>query len=125
MPHPTLSSNSGPDYAGLVRFLLAGFLESPESLCVDCETVPSTLKVWIRVAFEGDDRGRVYGRGGRNIHAIRTTLEAIAKIAGQSLHLDIYGGLGQLSEAESAAPASKRNDFPPPSRQMPVRRNPG
>jgi predicted RNA-binding protein YlqC (UPF0109 family) len=125
VPHPTLSSNPNPDYAGLVQFLLAGFLESPESLRVDCETVPSTLKVWVRVAFEGDERGRVYGRGGRNIHAIRTTLEAIAKIAGQSLHLDIYGGLGQMHESESSSPAAKRSDFKPPSRQMPVRRTPG
>ena len=87
-----------PDYAALVRFLVQPFLESPSSLKIDCEINPSKPKVWIRLAFEGEDKGRVFGRGGRNIQAIRTVIEAAAKAAGQSVYLDIYGGIGPERE---------------------------
>ena len=80
-----------PDYEGLVKFLLEPFLESPDSLRLDCETSSSRPKVLIRVAFDDPDKGRVFGRGGRNIQAIRTSLEAIGQTVGQSVHLDIYG----------------------------------
>ncbi|WP_264320324.1 KH domain-containing protein [Zarconia navalis] len=80
-----------PDYEGLVKFLLEPFLESPESLRVDCEKSSSRPKVLIRIAFDSPDKGRVFGRGGRNIQAIRTALEAIGQTVGQSVHLDIYG----------------------------------
>lgn len=80
-----------PDYNGLVRFLVQPFLESPDSLSVDCELSPNTARVWIRVAFEGEDKGRVFGRGGRNIQAIRTVIAATAALAGHSVYLDIYG----------------------------------
>jgi predicted RNA-binding protein YlqC (UPF0109 family) len=80
-----------PDYAGLVRFLVEPFLDSPESLRVDCEVSPSRPRVWIRVAFADSDRGRVFGRGGRNIQAVRVVLESVAKLVGQTASLDIHG----------------------------------
>ena len=46
------------------------------------------------MAFEGEDRGRFFGRGGRNIQAMRSALEGIAKIADQSICLDVYGFQG-------------------------------
>jgi predicted RNA-binding protein YlqC (UPF0109 family) len=67
------------------------FLESPESLKVDCEISPRKLRVLLRIAFEGEDKGRVFGRGGRNIQAIRMVIQAIAQAAGYSAHLEIYG----------------------------------
>ncbi|NEO99322.1 MAG: KH domain-containing protein [Symploca sp. SIO2E9] len=81
---------SSPDYEALVRFLIEPFLESPNSLSVDCEDSNSNGRVWIRLAFEGTDKGRVFGRGGRNIQAIRTLIKAIGQAAGQSVYLDIY-----------------------------------
>lgn len=106
-----------PDYAALVRFLVQPFLESPNSLKVDCEIIPSKPRVWIRVAFEGEDKGRVFGRGGRNIQAIRTVIEAAAKAAGQSVYLDIYGGIGP--ERENGA-----GSYEPPTRSSPPRKAP-
>lgn len=79
-----------PDYSGLVRYLVSPFLESIESFSVDCEEANQKQRVWIRLAFESEDKGRVYGRGGRNLQAIRTVLETAAKIAGQTIYLDIY-----------------------------------
>ncbi len=67
------------------------FLDSPESLSVDCEISHTRKRAWIRIAFENTDKGKVFGRGGRNIQAIRTVVAAAAQAAGQSVYLDIYG----------------------------------
>jgi hypothetical protein len=87
---PSISA-AEPDFTNLVRFLVKPFLEEPESLKVDCEISRSRSRVWVRLAFEGSDKGRVFGRGGRNIQAIRVVLDAAAKLAGYSAYLDIYG----------------------------------
>jgi predicted RNA-binding protein YlqC (UPF0109 family) len=88
-PSPSLK-NTSPDYVGLIKFLVEPFLESPNSLRIDCEKSNANERVWIRLAFEGADKGRVFGRGGRNIQAIRTVMQAIAQATGQFVHLDIY-----------------------------------
>lgn len=95
VPEPDLampaSEQSGPNYPELVRFLVQPFLEVPEALKVDCEINPMRSRVWIRLAFEGSDKGRVFGRGGRTIQAIRTVIEAAARAVGHSVYLDVYG----------------------------------
>ncbi len=91
------TATANPDYIGLVRFLMQPFLESPKSLSVDCEISNST-KAWIRVAFADADKGRVFGRGGRNIQAIRTVIAAAAQAHGSSAYLDIYGSSAQGRE---------------------------
>ncbi|MFM5887609.1 MAG: KH domain-containing protein [Dolichospermum sp.] len=83
---------TGPNYVGLVKFLVQPFLESPESLKVDCEISQTLKRTWIRIAFDTIDKGKVFGRGGRNIQAIRSVINAAAELAGQSVYLDIYGG---------------------------------
>lgn len=81
---------SSPDYVGLVSFLLTPFLDNPQSLYIDCEQVSSTQKIWLRVAFDVTEKGKVFGRGGRNIQAIRTVLATTAASVEQSVYLDIY-----------------------------------
>jgi len=88
---PSRSLTHPPDFEKLVRFLVTPFLESPDSLKVDCEVRPARQKVLIRMAFDGEEKGRVFGRGGRNIQAIRTVVEALSQLAGYSVHLDVYG----------------------------------
>ncbi|MFM7221590.1 MAG: KH domain-containing protein [Nodosilinea sp.] len=85
---------STPDFSGLVKFLVEPFLDSPEALRVDCETHPSLAKVWIRIAFSGEERGKVFGRGGRNVQAIRNVVRATAMLWGWSAHFDVYGTSG-------------------------------
>lgn len=97
------SQSPGPDYAGLVRFLVEPFLESPEALSVDCEISSSSQRVWIRLAFDVADKGRVYGRGGRNLQAINKVLTAAARAAGHSLYLDVYGGFKEAEENNDAS----------------------
>jgi predicted RNA-binding protein YlqC (UPF0109 family) len=99
-------AHPSPDYPRLVDFLVSPFLESPETLSVDCEEFNQKCRVWIRLAFETSDKGRVYGRGGRNLQAIRTVLETAAAAAGQSLHLEVY-------ESQTTPPRRReRGDFP-------------
>lgn len=119
MPEPPLKSatsrvTASPDYVGLLRFLLEPFLDSPDSLRVDCEKSSSKPRVWIRLAFEGEEKGRIFGRGGRNIQAIRTVLEASAKAAGDFLYLDIYGSQagGRDSPPPSRSPVVKPSKLP-------------
>ncbi|MEM8780882.1 MAG: KH domain-containing protein [Cyanobacteria bacterium P01_G01_bin.49] len=78
------------DYLKLIRFLVEPLLESPDSLSIDCEQVNNNQRIWIRLAFEETDKGRVFGRGGRNLQAVRVVLKTAATTAGQFLHLDIY-----------------------------------
>ncbi|NEP17200.1 MAG: KH domain-containing protein [Leptolyngbya sp. SIO4C1] len=80
-----------PDFEALVRYLVEPFLDTPEALRLDCERLSGGKRLWIRVAFDGEDKGRVFGRGGRNIQAIRKVVRATAKLSDCSVNLDVYG----------------------------------
>lgn len=137
-PTAAASPDASPDYAGLVKLLVQPFLESADALKVDCEIAPRPRRVLIRLAFEGEDKGRVFGRGGRNIQAIRTVLQAVAQTVGYSVHLDIYGssrdgvdgnreGMGERNERDERSDRldhrDEQNDRSeqdiPPSRATP------
>ena len=106
---------AAPDYVGLVRFLVQPFLETPDSLKIDCE-ISSRSRVWVRLAFEGTDKGRVLGRGRRNIQAIRSVLEGVAKAAGHTALLDVYG-----TQREESDPERSNDQFAPRSSEAPPR----
>ncbi|MBD1822401.1 KH domain-containing protein [Cyanobacteria bacterium FACHB-DQ100] len=107
-----------PDYAGLIRFLVQPFLETPDALRIDCEVLANGSRIWVRLAFEGTDKGRVFGRGGRNVQAIRSAIEGVAKAAGQTVNLDIHGSGQQRENGDSERPPrpqgrpSPRGDAP-------------
>ena len=107
------SPNPSPDYVGLVKFLIEPFLESPESLSVDWETSLNHKRVWIRIAFDNADKGKVFGRGGRNIQAVRKVIAAAAAAIGQSVYLDIYGNTGTERE-DAPVPETGEEKLPPP-----------
>ena len=94
MPNKTELSGdqiaNSPDYEKLVRFLIEPFLENPQTLRVNLETNPHKRKIWLRIAFDQRDRGKVFGRGGRNIQAIRTTIKTAAVTHNDLVFLDIY-----------------------------------
>lgn len=121
MPNPNSNSVAeqvaamadGPDFVGLIRFLVEPFLDDPTSLKVDCELAANRSKVWIRLAFKEEDRGRVFGRGGRNIQAIRKVLDATAQLAGWSAYLDIYGeSSGGAGQSRGGRVKSKEHSRP-------------
>ncbi|NJK99997.1 MAG: KH domain-containing protein [Spirulinaceae cyanobacterium SM2_1_0] len=85
------TGDTGVDYANLVRELVEPLLDAPDALRVNCEYAKNRQRVLIRLAFESSDQGRVFGRGGRNIQAIRTVVETAAVLAGQAAHLEVFG----------------------------------
>jgi hypothetical protein len=118
--------DTNPDYVGLVRFLVEPFLESPECLSIDCEKSRAQERVWIRLAFEGSDKGRVFGRGGRNIQAIRTVIQGAAQAAGQMANLDIYEETSDSSHRETASGSkftARRGSRERPSAPRPTHRS--
>ena len=98
-----------PEFSGLVRFLVEPFLDSPDSLKIDCEENASLSKVWIRVAFSEEERGKVFGRGGRNVQAIRNVVRATAALSGWSAYFDVYGGNGEGGPSRHSGPPKKRS----------------
>lgn len=117
---------SEPDYSKLVKFLCEPFLVQPELLRLDCEVSKNKGRVLIRLAIEGEDKGRIFGRGGRNIQAIRTVLQAIAKIYDQAAYLEVFGSSSQSDHHGQDTPHTNggvprpsrpsRGDRPRPSR---------
>lgn len=118
-PPSTATSVRTPDDVDLVRFLVYPFLDSPDSLRIDCEASPRTSRVLIRLAFEGEDKGRVFGRGGRNIQAIRTVIQAIAQSAGQMAHLEVFGSSPEREGREGQEDRPRSQSRRPPQRPRP------
>jgi len=92
-----------PNYEGLVRFLIEPFLNDTQSLRVNSEINQNQNKTWLRVAFDKGDRGKVFGRGGRNIQAIRTTINTAASAHNESVFLDIYSDEPPKSDDNSGS----------------------
>ena len=105
-PTPTL-----PDYEQLVKFLFQPFLSAPEAIGVDCEYTIDRQRIWLRVAVATPDRDTAFGRGGRNIQAIGTVLQAAATAVGQSIYLDVYGHTSNSRQMDSSdsGDASREN----------------
>lgn len=91
MPNSDATAQSTPNYSKIVRFLLEPLVDNPDSVKIDCEKLSSSDKVWVRVAFEQEDKGAVFGRGGRNLKAIQTVLNISATEANHQVYLDVYG----------------------------------
>lgn len=114
---------SRPDYEGLVRFLIEPFLNDPQSLSVNSEVNQNKNKIWLRVAFDKSDRGKVFGRGGRNIQAIRTAIKTAAIAHNESVFLDIYSDEPAKSDdfnrrdrsSGNSRGSRKRNNTPKPA----------
>jgi uncharacterized protein len=66
-----------------------------------CEYTIDRHRVWIRVAVAIADRDTAFGRGGRNIQAVRTILQTAAVAVGQSIHLDVYGSNSSSRQMDS------------------------
>ncbi len=124
MPNKTEGGNDReggkPNYEGLARFLIEPFLNDPQSLRVNSEVNHNRNKVWLRVAFDKSDRGKVFGRGGRNIQAIRTTIETAATYNNESVFLDIYSDEPPKSDdfprrGRSSGNSRKRSNSPKPA----------
>jgi uncharacterized protein len=113
----TTNINASPDYLGLVKFLLEPLLDKSDSLSLDCELLNNSQKVWIRLAVTGDDQGKVFGRGMRNLEAVKTILQTAATSVGQSVHLELYGRPEKTTSSEHEGHSRPSGQRKPPSRR--------
>lgn len=75
------------DVRGLVEFLVRGLVDRPEAVSVRATERDRTLSVEVRVA--PDDVGKVIGRRGRIISAIRTLARAASTPGGRRVIVEI------------------------------------
>jgi predicted RNA-binding protein YlqC (UPF0109 family) len=99
-----------PDYNALISFLLKPLLAHPEALRVDFESNSKSDRVWIRVAFDPEDRGRVFGKGGRTIQAVRTVVMTAAEEAGHSARFEVFDPNPSASFEERSASERGQQD---------------
>ena len=87
-----MASVTQSEYEALARFLMNPFLDKPASLKFHSETLAGGKKLWLRAAFdEEEDKGRVFGRGGRNIKAVRTVIASAAQRSDMTVNLSVFG----------------------------------
>jgi uncharacterized protein len=115
VPLPSPQPQLQPDYRALTRFLMEPLMDTPNDLHVSCETTAQGTKVWLRVSLGETDRGRAFGRGGRNIRAIRTILQAAGNNADQVVSLEIIGGSGEGEGDRRAKPKPRRGGAAKPT----------
>ena len=111
------------DYAEVIRFLVGPFLDSSDSLRIHCETNPRNGRVLIRLAIDGEDKGKVFGRGGRNIQAVRTTLQAVSKAVDQKVHIEVFGSESGRRKSDRPSGGGRRSSPSPPRRNSRPRSN--
>ena len=75
------------NYKELVEFIVQHLVTQPDTVEVDCKEEDGGNKVLIRVAHE--DVGRVIGKRGATINAIRLLAKAAAVKAGERVDVDI------------------------------------
>ena len=114
------TADSAPplDYKALTRFLLEPLTDLPDDLHISSEITAHNKKVSLRVSLGKADRGRAFGRGGRNIRAIRTILRAAGKNVGQNVSLEIIGGDSD-GQGGHGKPKPRKAGEPRPSRPKP------
>ena len=112
------------DYAELVRFLVTPFLEEPDKLSIHCETYANG-KIWVRLAFSDADKGHVFGRNGRTIQAMRSLVESAGKLAGEAVHLEVFGSQNTQGSRSGGRRGGGRRSGSGPKKPVPkpVRRN--
>lgn len=77
------------DTEGLVRFLVSSLVEHPDKISIVRKD--GVHGVTFEVSVDPDDVGKVIGRQGRIIKAIRTVVRAAASVNGDQVDVDILG----------------------------------
>lgn len=73
----------------LVRYLVESLVDSPDAVKLDVTEDEGSIR--IDVTLDPDDVGKVIGRGGRIIKAIRTLARAAGSSAGTQVDVEIIG----------------------------------
>lgn len=77
------------DSEGLLRFLVTSLVENPDAVEITARQEGTTTVY--DVALDPDDVGKVIGRKGRIIKAIRTVVRAAAGTEGDHVDVEVLG----------------------------------
>lgn len=82
-------SRTGADTEALVRYLIESLVDKPESASVSAIAGDGSVK--FEVVLDAEDVGKVIGRGGRIIKAIRTLARAAGSTEGLMVDVEVMG----------------------------------
>ena len=85
----------------LVEYIVRALVDKPEA--VELRTTPSDGSVLYEVKVAPEDIGKVIGRDGRTVNALRTVLAAAAQKKGEKARLEIIDDKRRAGEANGAA----------------------
>jgi hypothetical protein len=76
-----------PDLKGLVEYVARGLVDRPEA--VEVREVDDDRGITLEVRVAPEDMGKVIGRGGRIVMALRTVVRAAAGRTGRRVSVEI------------------------------------
>lgn len=76
------------DYAGLVEYIVKNIVENPDAVEVDGNSRRHRSQT-VEVRLDPADVGRVIGKGGKNIEAIRAVVKAAAIKEHQRVNVEV------------------------------------
>lgn len=82
-------SRTEADIEGLVRYLVESLVDVPEAIEIAVSRTDEAVS--FQVTLDPTDVGKVIGRGGRIIKAIRTLARAAGSTQGLQVEVDIVG----------------------------------
>lgn len=82
-------SRTGADTEELVRYLVESLVDVPDNVSIEVTQEGDTVR--FEITLDPTDVGKVIGRGGRIIKAIRTLARAAGSTEGRQVEVDVVG----------------------------------
>jgi uncharacterized protein len=82
-------TRTGANAEELVRYLVESLVDQPENLSI--ERIDAEGSIRFEISLDPSDVGKVIGRGGRIIKAIRTLARAAGSTEGVHVDVDVLG----------------------------------
>ena len=82
-------TRTGADTEALVRYLVESLVDVPEAVEISVTETPEAIS--FQITLDPSDVGKVIGRGGRIIKAIRTLARAAGSTESRQVEVDVVG----------------------------------
>lgn len=91
-----------------VAYIIKNLVAVPQSVNVSSHQDGDRLKIEIRV--DGEDVGKIIGRKGNTINALRTIVRTVATRLGQRVQVELIQEEGPAQEVVSASPEAEQTE---------------
>jgi len=81
--------SSSADTEALVRYVVTSLVDTPDTVSIEVKEADGTIT--FEVTLDPDDVGKVIGRQGRIIKAIRTLARAAGSTEGKQVEVEVLG----------------------------------